>query len=501
MNARRRRRAWIVAAAPAAAGATSLAVGSGDFRSSGLIAGVGLSALLATVLLAVRVPWRGNSWLRRGAGVARVGVVGVVALAALAVGVPEFLQERFGLLLSPEDMGLRSVTLVDDRFVAVGAARSGAAWVSVDATSWEPVAVPETIAGADIVDLAHVSDGVFAIAQDDADAALLAVTADVTQQWREADRFAHDVFGVAAKAADGRGQQLVVAGDIYGNDVVVFHGEPPAALTADAPEPEFDRGYEVNDVAYNVDGCVAVGARIRVDAAIWHSPDGADWERIDMELTNAEFVAVASTRDGFVAVGNDTASKTGVAWSSANGRAWDRLTDQETFSTAIIDGGRHPRRRDHGLWPESEHRRDHDVESHQRPELGAKGRSHRRHQDRASGTSQPTVRSASASASTQTTHLARCGPPETVDHGRRRSWRRPDVANARIDPWARHPTRGQRHQRGGGPPPDRVGIPGTSMDPQADGGSARASRGQRCGAHGRGGACQLRLSARVAVAR
>lgn len=501
MNARRRRRAWIVAAAPAAAGATSLAVGSGDFRSSGLIAGVGLSALLATVLLAVRVPWRGNSWLRRGAGVARVGVVGVVALAALAVGVPEFLQERFGLLLSPEDMGLRSVTLVDDRFVAVGAARSGAAWVSVDATSWEPVAVPETIAGADIVDLAHVSDGVFAIAQDDADAALLAVTADVTQQWREADRFAHDVFGVAAKAADGRGQQLVVAGDIYGNDVVVFHGEPPAALTADAPEPEFDRGYEVNDVACNVDGCVAVGARIRVDAAIWHSPDGADWERIDMELTNAEFVAVASTRDGFVAVGTTPRARPalrGVQQTAARGTASPTKRPSRPPSStgvAILDGvttvfGRNPNTR-----------RDHDVESHQRPELGAKGRSHRRHQDRASGTSQPTVRSASASASTQTTHLARCGPPETVDHGRRRSWRRPDVANARIDPWARHPTRGQRHQRGGGPPPDRVGIPGTSMDPQADGGSARASRGQRCGAHGRGGACQLRLSARVAVAR
>lgn len=338
MTAWRRRLAWIVAALPAAVGATSLAVGLGDFRSSGLIAGVGLSLLLATVLLALRRPWHGHPWLRRVAGVARVGVVGVVALAALAIGVPEFLQERFGLLLSPDDLGLWSVTIVDDTFVAVGAARSGAAWVSVDATSWEPVAVPETIAGADIVDLAHVSDGVFAIAQDDAQAVLLAVTADVPQQWREADRFAHDVFGIVPMAADSRGQQLVVASDIYGNDVVFFHGQPPATLTAGAPEPEFDRGYTVNDVACNADGCVAVGARIRIGAAIWHSPDGADWERIDVRLPNAEFVAVASTPNGFVAVGNDTTSATGIAWSSANGRAWDRLTDPETFSTAIIDG-------------------------------------------------------------------------------------------------------------------------------------------------------------------
>lgn len=319
-------------------GATSLAVGLGDFRSSGLIAGVGLSLLLATVLLAVRRPWRGYSWPRRVAGVARVGVVGVVALAALAIGVPEFLQERFGLLLSPDDLGLRSVTIVDDTFVAVGAARSGAAWASVDATSWEPVAVPETITGADIVDLVHLSDGVVAIAQDDADAVLLAVTADVSRQWREADRFTHDVFGIVPMAADSRGQQLVVASDIYGNDVVFFHGEPPAALAAGAPEPEFDRGYQVNDVACNDGGCVAVGARIRVGAAIWHSPDGAEWERIDVDLPNAEFVAVASTPDGFVAVGNDTARQTGIAWNSTNGRAWDQLTGSETFSTAIIDG-------------------------------------------------------------------------------------------------------------------------------------------------------------------
>jgi hypothetical protein len=338
MNARRRRLAWIVAAVPAATGAASLAVGSGDFRSSGLIAGVGLSLLLVTILLALREPWRGRSGLRRGARIARVGVVGVGALAALTVGVPEFLQERFGLMLSPQDMGLRSVTVVDGTFVAVGAARSGAAWVSADATSWEPVALPETIAGADIVDLAHVSDGVFAIAQDDAEAVLLAVSVDVQQQWREADRFAHDVFGIVPIAADSRGQQIVVASDIIGNDVAFFHGRPPQALTSGAPEPEFDRGYEVNDVACDVDGCVAVGVRIRIGAAIWHSPDGGRWELVDVSLPNVELMDVASTPKGFVAVGNDSASGAGVAWRSANGRAWDRLTGAETLSAAIIDG-------------------------------------------------------------------------------------------------------------------------------------------------------------------
>jgi hypothetical protein len=338
VHARRRRLAGIVAALPAAAGATALALGWGDFRSSGLIAGVGLSLLLATVVLAMRQPWRGHSWLGRVAGTARVGVVGVVALAALAIGGPEFAQERFGLLLSPDDLGLRSVTVVDDTFVAVGAARSGAAWVSADAASWEPVAVPDTVAGADIVDLVHVADSVVAIAQDDADAVLLAVPADVPRQWREADRFAHDGFGVVPMAADSRGQQLVVAGDIIGNDVVFFHGEPPDALDVGTPEPEFDRGYEVNDVACTIDGCVAVGARIRIGAAIWHSPDGADWERIDIDLPGAAFVAVAVTPDGFVAVGNDTATPTGVAWGSANGRAWEPLAGSETFSTATIDG-------------------------------------------------------------------------------------------------------------------------------------------------------------------
>jgi hypothetical protein len=87
------------------------------------------------------------------------------------------------------------------------------------------------------------------------------------------------------------------------------------------------------DVALGEHGYVAVGSEDGTDAAIWQSPDGATWARIDTASQSFDGVgsldSVAALDAGYVTVGSrawiNGASGVVTVWTSPDGVTWDRV--------------------------------------------------------------------------------------------------------------------------------------------------------------------------------
>jgi hypothetical protein len=91
---------------------------------------------------------------------------------------------------------------------------------------------------------------------------------------------------------------------------------------------------EVRSIATSPDGFVAVGvvgtAQEPSGAVAWTSVDGSTWDRID-DPAFADGIAVSVVRapfGGFVAVGSDLDRRNAVAWTSPDGRRWTRGPDE-----------------------------------------------------------------------------------------------------------------------------------------------------------------------------
>ena len=86
-------------------------------------------------------------------------------------------------------------------------------------------------------------------------------------------------------------------------------------------------------VAAGPAGLVAVGGdEGREAAAVWTSPDGQAWSRVECEGLDAsgpQFMrALAEGGPGLVAVGRDDDAGTAAVWTSTDGLAWDRVEDE-----------------------------------------------------------------------------------------------------------------------------------------------------------------------------
>ena len=97
----------------------------------------------------------------------------------------------------------------------------------------------------------------------------------------------------------------------------------------------------MNDIAAGADGFVAIGyiALDQMRAAVWHTTDGTDWERIadDAVFDEAHLRTVAHTPHGWI-IGGAVAEPDGpraAAWYSPDGRTWQRVSD----SPAMDVGG------------------------------------------------------------------------------------------------------------------------------------------------------------------
>lgn len=328
---------WLLVLIPAAAGVLSFVVSwrDEDFRSSGLLAGIALSILLVGVLLAMRRPWRGETGavaLAIGGGVALLLAVGMVGLAG---GLPELLRERLSLFLSSDDRGLLAIAPLDDGFVAVGHPQTGAAWTSPDGSNWAQAPLPSPLAGLEVRVLASAGGTLWAIAQDDTAAGLLAEVPGLDQRWVAGSRFADEDHGQQPRAAAELGDQLLTFGSTYGNDVIFYRGNPRQALVRAGPEPAGDRGYSARGLGCSDAACVAVGEHWEPAAAIWHTTDGEDWELVHLDRGAVAATGVVPVADGWLAVGHDGGSA--VTWRSADGLRWEQDTEL-AVPDAVFEG-------------------------------------------------------------------------------------------------------------------------------------------------------------------
>lgn len=333
---------WLVVSTPALVGVVSFVLSpNDDLRSSGLLAGVALSIVFAGVLLAVRRPWRARSGAAAWAARVGVVVVVVVGLVGLVEGVPSLLRERFGLLVSADDRGLYAVASLDGGFVAVGHPETGAAWTSPDGVTWTPVPLPASVDGLELRALAHLAGTLWVVAQDETSAGVLTEVPGLDQDWVAGGRFVHtdhDQEPNAAAALDG---QLVTFGSTFSNDVAFFRGDPHTTLVLTGPEPVGDRGHEAEDLGCSDDGCVAVGSHWEPAAAFWHTTDGRDWDRAQLDRDAVSATGVIATADGWLAVGH-ALDGSAVTWQSSDGRSWEQYpalaVNEAEFDGVTVNG-------------------------------------------------------------------------------------------------------------------------------------------------------------------
>lgn len=91
-------------------------------------------------------------------------------------------------------------------------------------------------------------------------------------------------------------------------------------------------------IAAGRSGFVAVGSTGPVGhatgSAVWRSVDGVRWDRVATSpvLTAGEMLSVTAGGPGYVAVGSDLASKAAIVWLSADGRSWELAPAQESLT-------------------------------------------------------------------------------------------------------------------------------------------------------------------------
>ncbi len=178
------------------------------------------------------------------------------------------------------------------------------------------------------------------------DDALVLVSHDGVQ-W---DRIEHPALG-----GEGRQAMTAVAAGPRGIVAVGFdsiRGPTPedAALWASADGREWERirdpdlgGRGIQNltaVSLIGDGFIAVGAsdssRTGIDAAVWLSEDGRNWERVADGLAtegNQAMAGIAAIPAGVIAVGTDESAdrsqSDAAVWPSADGRVWERILDAD----------------------------------------------------------------------------------------------------------------------------------------------------------------------------
>ena len=104
------------------------------------------------------------------------------------------------------------------------------------------------------------------------------------------------------------------------------------------------------DVALGEHGYVAVGTDGRTYTAIWQSPDGATWTRVETAAQSfygiGSLGSIAALHSGYVTVGpHQFVDATGggvTLWTSPDGATWDHvhsITQGYASGVVVVDGG------------------------------------------------------------------------------------------------------------------------------------------------------------------
>jgi hypothetical protein len=332
---------WVLALVPAVAGVVSIAMGVGDFRSSGLILGVSLSLGLMAIILLVRASWRGrrgvSKWLVPVPGL----MLGAVGLLGVSEGLPEFLQAR-GLAIDVDSVGPVAVLDLDGTLVIVGNDTTGGfAWTSDDGSNWNSIG-DERMTELEIVDATLHGSTVVVIGQSTEAEGVVMVTED-GEHFEESGRFANSENGTIPQAVDRFAGGLVVISEIYGNDVEFHMSNDTRSWVAGKPAPVFDDGESARDIACSDQVCLGVGfldSTYRQDLEAntgfaWVSSSDGDYQPVNYNFDAESLDAVAWNRAGFVAVGANSAGK-GSAWHSSDGTEWTPVSSP--FTGITVDG-------------------------------------------------------------------------------------------------------------------------------------------------------------------
>jgi hypothetical protein len=333
---------WLLALVPALAGFVSLGMGVGDFRSSGMVPGVGLSLALVAILLLVRRPWRRkrgvSGWLSAIPGL----MLGLVGLLGLAFGLPEFLEAR-GLFLDVDDVGPRAAASFNGGYVVVGEdSNAGIVWVSADGVNWVHVEDPILDDLEELRGVVAVDDGLVALGSDGLGEAVILVSSDGLG-WSEGGRFGNADHGTVAEAISQTSTGFMVISDTVFNDVEFYQSGDTSSWTLVEPSGVPDDGEQGEGVACSTDVCVGVGshdATYRHDleadlGVVWVNTDGGPFSLVDNDFQAERLTDVALSAFGFVVVGNGPDGH-GVVWSSSEGEHWTRITGP--FDGLLIDG-------------------------------------------------------------------------------------------------------------------------------------------------------------------
>lgn len=334
---------WPLAAVPALAGAVSLALEVGDFRSSGLIAGVSISIGLAAITLLLRAPWRGRRGIGRLLPVVPPLLLGMISLVGLSEGLPEFFQAR-GLFIDVESVGPIKVVIHDGAVVVVGSDTEGSfVWVSGDGSEWS-IIDDSTLAELELVDALVANGSVVVLGRStETDAAGVVLVSEDGRTYEERGRFSNSEFGTIPQAMAPFGDGLVVISDIYGNDIEFYSSHDTRSWMAGQPSPMFDDGESARDIACSSELCIGVGFydasyRPELEAnagAAWTVSSRNDFQPVDYHFNAGRLDAIAWNTSGFVAVADSDADR-GLAWHSSDGVEWRPLPGP--FSEMVIDG-------------------------------------------------------------------------------------------------------------------------------------------------------------------
>ncbi len=332
---------WALALGPAAAGFASIAMGAGDMRSSGLMAGVSLSMGLVAIILVARAPWRGKRGLRRWLSPVPALLLGAMSLLGLSEGLPEFLQAR-GLFLHVDSIGPVAVVEHDGRVVLFGNDTAGGfVWASDDGSTWGSVDVGVLTELEEVADATVFESSIVVLGQSGAEAVVL-ISAD-GDVFEESGRFSNIAHGTNPTAVAGFDDAIVAITDIYGNDVEFYASKDTGSWIPAQPSPVFDDGEEARDIACSDAVCVGVGFldatyRPELDAdtgVAWVGSSGGSFPRVDHDFDAVSLDAIAWNRPGFlvVATGPDGG---GSVWQSTDGIEWRPISGP--FTEMIVDG-------------------------------------------------------------------------------------------------------------------------------------------------------------------
>jgi hypothetical protein len=120
--------------------------------------------------------------------------------------------------------------------------------------------------------------------------------------------------------------------------------EPDSPAFGDGTDPSI---FMPVDVAWGSSGFIAVGGQDGTQVAIWHSPDGRSWTRIDSSDqpfgTGGTLGSVAALQSGFVAAGPGFDDFNGppipppvTLWTSVDGSTWNRAGEIGSGSALAI---------------------------------------------------------------------------------------------------------------------------------------------------------------------